>query len=96
MRLLIEPPTRTLSDMAMVGDPSMDAPGPDPRPGAYPASTRVEVRNNFDGSWSKGFEVAEVTERGYRIRRASDGSVLPTEFEATEVRKERRRDNWWV
>jgi hypothetical protein len=96
MSLLIEEAVRTLSDMAMVEDPPMDAPTPEPRPGAYPASTRVEVRNNFDGSWSKGFEVAEVTGQGYFIRRASDGSVLPTEFAATEVRKERRRNNWWV
>jgi hypothetical protein len=74
----------------------MDTPTSDPRTRAYPASTRVEVRNHFDGSWSSGFEVAEVTEEGYRIRRASDGSVLPTEFATADVRKERRRTNWWV
>ena len=69
----------------------MDTPTPDPRPGAYPASTRVEVRNSFDGSWSHGFEVAEITNDGYRIRRSSDGSVLPGEFLGADVRKERRR-----
>ena len=96
MSLLIDAPDRTPSPVAPVDDPTMDAPTPDPRPGTYPASTRVEVRNSFDGSWSQGFEVAEVTAAGYRIRRSSDGSVLPGEFDGPDVRKERRRSNWWV
>ena len=97
MSLLTDAPNRTLQSMAMVADPPMDMPPPQPRPGSYPESTRVEVRNRFDGSWAKGFEVAEVTESGYRIRRASDASVLPTEFAADQVRKERgRSNNWWV
>ena len=79
-----------------VKDPPVDTRPPDRRTGAYPTSTRVEVRNNFDGTWSRGFEVAEVTDAGYLIRRSSDRSVLPTEFDADAVRKERRRSNWWV
>jgi hypothetical protein len=52
--------------------------------------SRVEVRSRFDGSWVPGFEVAEVrevgTERLFRVRRCSDGLVLPTNFGAEEVR----------
>jgi hypothetical protein len=69
------------------------------RPGA-----RVEVRNRFDRSWTRGFEVAEsaapADEGGaaptYRVRRLSDGVVLNAEFPADEVRRERRRETWWI
>ena len=56
------------------------------------AATRnnVEVRSRFDGSWVPGFEVAEVlgveSERMYRLRRCSDGLVLPTHFAPEELR----------
>jgi len=69
-----------------------DAPARQPRTG-----TRVEVRTRFDGSWSAGFEVAEIVEGGgYRIRRVADGEVLPSLFEAGEVRRERSRSTWWI
>jgi hypothetical protein len=52
--------------------------------------TRVEVRSRFDGKWVPGFEVAEVrevdAERLFRLRRCSDGLVLPTNFGPDEVR----------
>ncbi len=58
--------------------------------------TKVEVMSRFDGSWSRGFVVAEALDDGrYRVRRISDGAVLPTEFEADELRRERRRSTWW-
>lgn len=59
--------------------------------------TRVDVRSRFVGSWSRGFEVAEkVDEIGYRVKRLSDGAVLPDVFDEDEVRPERRkRDFWW-
>ena len=39
----------------------------------------VEVHTSFDNSWSPGFEIAEVVDRGcYRVRRMSDGTVLPS------------------
>jgi len=61
-----------------------------------PVGTRVDVRDRFLGSWSKGFEVAEVVEGGYLLRRLSDGSILPTPFEREDVREERRRQGlWW-
>jgi hypothetical protein len=61
------------------------------KPGA-----RVEVRSRYDGSWSRGFEVAEVTAEGYLLTRLSDLSVLPMEFGPDDVRRERRRQGlWW-
>ncbi|MDZ7733106.1 MAG: hypothetical protein U5R31_08295 [Acidimicrobiia bacterium] len=59
--------------------------------------TRVEVRQRFDASWSRGFEIVESTEEGYRIRRLSDRAVLPAVFVAEDVRREkgRNRSMWW-
>jgi hypothetical protein len=60
------------------------------------AGTPVEVRSRFVGSWSRGFEVADHKQGRYRIKRLSDQSVLPDEFDASEIRPERRRhDFWW-
>jgi hypothetical protein len=62
------------------------------------AGTPVEVRRRFDYSWARGFEVAEVQDRGYTLRRKSDGSVLPAVFEFGDVRPARHRQNsmWWA
>jgi hypothetical protein len=50
----------------------------------------VEVRSRFNGTWVPGFEVAEVheleSERLFRLRRCSDGVVLPIHFGPEEVR----------
>lgn len=63
---------------------------------ALEPGTRVEVRNRFDGRWSRGFEVAAVEEEGYRLLRLSDLTTLPVTFGADTVRKERRRQGlWW-
>jgi len=61
---------------------------------------KVEVRSNFDRSWARGFEVAEVIEENgetaYRIRRRSDGQILPVTFKEDDLREERRsRGMWW-
>lgn len=60
--------------------------------------THVEVRNSFDNEWSRGFEIAEIVDKSskLRIRRRSDGAVLPVTFEVDDVREERRRKMWWV
>ncbi|MHB8670623.1 MAG: hypothetical protein ACYDAD_08705 [Acidimicrobiales bacterium] len=61
------------------------------RPGS-----QVEVQSRFDGSWVRGFEVAEVARThgdratALRLRRRSDGTVLPTLFDPEEVRELRR------
>lgn len=61
-----------------------------------PHGTRVDVRSRFVGSWTHGFEVDEVVAGGYRIRRVSDGSVLPDVFTEDEIRPERRKQGlWW-
>jgi hypothetical protein len=59
------------------------------------AGTHVEVRNRFDARWTRGFVVAEVVGDGYRILRSSDEALLPSLFTADEVRRERRRGQWW-
>ena len=65
--------------------------------GRVPLSTgtKVDVRNRFQGTWVRGFEVAEVTDDGYRIRRLSDGSVLGELFTRDDVRRERKRQGFW-
>jgi hypothetical protein len=65
--------------------------------------TRVLVRSSFDGSWASGF-VLESEERdetgkiiGRRVRRLSDGMVLPKLFPPEDVRREKRDDfPWWM
>jgi hypothetical protein len=59
--------------------------------------TAVEVRNRFEQRWVRGFEIAEVTDEGYCVRRLSDGSVLPLTFSADDVRpaREKRGGQWW-
>jgi anti-anti-sigma factor len=47
---------------------------------------RVEVRTRFSGEWAGGFEVASVRRDGCRLRRVSDGSVLPVLFTFDDVR----------
>ena len=63
--------------------------------------TRVEVQSRFDRAWARGFEIAEQIPEGgelrYRVRRRSDGSILPVLFGDHEVRAERRKnDMWWI
>lgn len=59
---------------------------------------KVEVRRRFDAQWARGFEVVEHTDTGFRVRRVSDGEVLPAEFAEDDVREARRRadDFWWM
>jgi hypothetical protein len=64
--------------------------------------TRIEVRSRFDQRWARGFELVEtVVDAGqaqYRVRRRSDGSVLPALFVDDDVREEKKRSSsmWWV
>ena len=46
----------------------------------------VEVRNRYDGQWVGGFQVVEEGPSGYRLRRLSDGAVLPEQFPTDAVR----------
>lgn len=51
----------------------------------------VEVRNRFDRRWSSGFSLVTMQRGTCRVRRDSDGVVLPVAFAPGEVR--RRRTN---
>lgn len=57
--------------------------------------TRVEVRRRFDQGWAQGFEVAAREDGGYRVRRLTDGVVLPLRFDPDDVRRERTRPLRW-
>lgn len=61
------------------------------------AGTPVDVRSRYLGSWSRGFEVAEIVGDSYRVRRLSDGSVLPAEFSSDDVRvrSPKKSGLWW-
>ena len=55
---------------------------------------KVEVRSRFEGSWVQGFAVVEVARNGpqplFRLRRRSDGAVLPALFGLDELREDTR------
>lgn len=64
--------------------------------GEIATGTRVDVRNRYVGAWSHGFEVAEsINGDGYRVRRVSDGSILPEPLSRDEVRPEHRKQGFW-
>ena len=54
----------------------------------------IELRNEFTGKWSGGFEVVDVVQlerdrrpiTAYRVKRCSDGSVLPALFPPKRIR----------
>jgi len=62
--------------------------------------TRVEVRTRFESSWTRGFEIADCSdEHGrpvYKVRRRTDGSILPVAFSEEDLREERHRSTWWI
>lgn len=59
------------------------------------AGIPVEVQNRFDGTWSRGFAIEELVGDGSdappacRIRRISDGVVLPAVVPRDRVRPQR-------
>ncbi len=61
------------------------------------AGTAVDVRSRYLGTWSRGFEVAEIVGDTYRVRRLSDGAVLPSDFASDDVRLQRPKKSglWW-
>jgi len=62
---------------------------------ALEPGTHVEVRSTLERCWSRGFEVVEATDAGYRVRRLSDMVDLPGVIAGADVRKEKRRGTWW-
>ena len=57
--------------------------------------TKVEVRRRFDQHGSRGFEIAEAVDDGYKLKRLSDNSVLPVVFDDDEVRLEKKKSGMW-
>jgi hypothetical protein len=48
----------------------------------------VEVFSGYEHTWSTGFSVAEVLQGNrYRLRRGSDGALLPDATGATDLRR---------
>jgi hypothetical protein len=84
----------SVNTMGAVSDGGGEAPDPNVRTPLAPG-TKVDVRNRYQGTWVRGFEVAEVTRDGYRIRRLSDGSTLGELFSRDDVRRERKRQGFW-
>ena len=64
--------------------------------GPLQRGTNVEVRCSFDGAWSTGFEIEQSVTRGtedligYRLKRLSDGALLPIIFPVEDVAPSRR------
>jgi hypothetical protein len=71
------------------GRPPPSARPPHLPPPPPPQGSAIAVWSSFEGSWSSGFEIAEVlqTSEGprVRVRRVSDGAVLPALFAADQV-----------
>ena len=51
---------------------------------------QVEVHTKFSDSWVSGFEIAEIVPEGFRLRRTSDGSLLPGYTSEADVRPDCR------
>jgi hypothetical protein len=88
------------TDVAPLADTAATPTGAAAEPGARPTrpvatGDKVEVRRRLDDHWARGFEILEVTDAGYRLRRLSDGVEIPATFPPADVRKERKRDFWW-
>jgi hypothetical protein len=64
---------------------------PKPTPSRlFALGAAVVVRSSFEGSWCSGYEVAEIIldgdgVAGYRLRRASDQTVLPAVFPVSDI-----------
>jgi hypothetical protein len=56
-----------------------------------PQGTPVQVRDRLEFAFRSGFDVSETTDAGYRLRRRSDGVVLPGEFAVKDVRRDSTR-----
>ena len=68
-------------------------------PGPLSADGRIEVRSQFGNRWVSGFAVHEVIlgddgSVGYRLRRGTDGFVLPAVFPEADVRAADSSTNW--
>jgi hypothetical protein len=51
--------------------------------------TEVEVLTRYEGHWASGFAIESVDQDRFRLRRHSDGVVLPVSFSANQLRLRR-------
>jgi hypothetical protein len=67
---------------------TVDARRQPPVSGAGPvkAGDAVEVHSSFEDTWAAGFEVVEVVDGGFTLRRLSDGRLLPSPTGPDDVR----------
>jgi len=57
-----------------------------------PVGTTVAVRTRYlEGQWARGYEIAEVLPRGYRVRRRGSRELLSGIFAAADIRAEASR-----
>jgi len=54
--------------------------------------TQVALYSAFNGTWCAGFEIASAAAVGYRVRRLSDGSLLPGFTSRSDLRVLDRRE----
>ena len=57
--------------------------------------THVEVRQQFDGKWSRGFTIEQGNAEGYLVRRDNDGVLLPERIAPELIRIEKRGLRFW-
>ena len=58
-----------------------------PTPQRYKVASSVEVRTRYEqGQWAGGYEIAQIVESGYRIRRPGSLDTLPDIFMPADVR----------
>lgn len=70
-------------------------------PGPVAVDGRIEVRSQFGSRWVSGFAVHEVVlgeegSVGYRLRRLTDGFVLPAVFPEADVRAAEASGRRWT
>jgi len=54
----------------------------------HQVASRVDVRTRYErGQWAGGYEIAQVVELGYRIRRPGSLDTLPDIFVPADVRR---------
>ena len=53
----------------------------------------IEVCSVF--GWNNGFQIAEISDKGYRVLRVSDNYVLPGEFDPALIRQDSQRLIMW-
>jgi cold shock CspA family protein len=58
-----------------------------PTQAQHQVASRVEVRTRYErGQWAGGYEIAQVVQLGYRVRRPGARDTLPDVFEPSDIR----------